>query len=186
MEKIEEVKQEIKLTPKQLIFCAEYCVDFNATNAAIQAGYSKRTACSIGSENLRKPEVQAQIRKFQANLSEASGISALRVLNEHKKIAFSNIADFHTGWITLKEFDSLSEDQKASIAEIKTKSETRIEKNGDEAITVKEDYVFLKLYDKQKSLDSISKMLGFESPQKIELGFKDEIEIEIGFKPKKD
>ena len=50
------------LTDKQEKFCLEYIVDFNATQAAIRAGYSKKTAYSVGSENLRKPEVQQRIQ----------------------------------------------------------------------------------------------------------------------------
>ena len=45
------------LTEKQARFVAEYLVDLNATEAAIKAGYSEKTAYSIGFENLRKPEI---------------------------------------------------------------------------------------------------------------------------------
>ena len=53
------------LTPKQKRFVEEYCVDFNATQAAIRAGYSPSTAYSIGSENLRKPEIKAALQAAQ-------------------------------------------------------------------------------------------------------------------------
>lgn len=49
------------MTDKQKRFCDEYLVDFNATQAAIRAGYSKKTAYSIGDENLRKPELKKYI-----------------------------------------------------------------------------------------------------------------------------
>lgn len=49
------------MTDKQKRFCDEYLVDFNATQAAIRAGYSKKTAYSIGDENLRKPELKNYI-----------------------------------------------------------------------------------------------------------------------------
>lgn len=45
------------LNPKQQRFCEEYLVDLNATQAAIRAGYSKKTASAIGHENLRKKEI---------------------------------------------------------------------------------------------------------------------------------
>jgi len=48
-----------KLTPKQKAFVEEYLIDLNATQAAIRAGYSPATAGSIGSENLKKPEIRA-------------------------------------------------------------------------------------------------------------------------------
>jgi phage terminase small subunit len=56
----------MSLTLKQKRFVQEYCVDFNATQAAIRAGYSPSTAYSIGSENLRKPEIKAAVQATQA------------------------------------------------------------------------------------------------------------------------
>lgn len=50
------------LTNKQRVFIAEYLRDFNATQAAIRAGYSPKTAYSIGQENLKKPEIMAAIQ----------------------------------------------------------------------------------------------------------------------------
>lgn len=55
-----------KLTPKQERFCEEYAACGNATQAAIKAGYSQKTAYSIGQENLKKPEIIAKIRELQA------------------------------------------------------------------------------------------------------------------------
>ncbi|MEZ5643563.1 MAG: terminase small subunit [Burkholderiaceae bacterium] len=57
-------------TPKQAAFIAEYLVDRNATQAAIRAGYSPRTAASIGEENLRKPEIRAAIDDHLRRLAE--------------------------------------------------------------------------------------------------------------------
>lgn len=49
------------MTPKQKRFCDEYLIDLNATQAAIRAGYSKRTAKAIGQENLTKPDLKKYI-----------------------------------------------------------------------------------------------------------------------------
>lgn len=54
------------MTPKQKRFCDEYLIDLNATQAAIRAGYSKRTAYSIGEENLKKPELKQYIAERMA------------------------------------------------------------------------------------------------------------------------
>lgn len=62
---------ERKLTAKQQRFCDEYLIDLNATQAAIRAGYSKKTAYSIGQENLKKPEINAHIEKRMAEKEEA-------------------------------------------------------------------------------------------------------------------
>ncbi len=50
-----------KLTLKQKRFADEYIISANATAAAIKAGYSKKTARSIGQENLTKPDIKAYI-----------------------------------------------------------------------------------------------------------------------------
>ena len=55
-----------KLTAKQQRFCDEYLVDLNATQAAIRAGYSKKTAAVIASENLQKPNIAEYIEKRMA------------------------------------------------------------------------------------------------------------------------
>lgn len=52
-----------KLTRKQQLFCEEYLKDPNATQAAINAGYSEKTAFSIGCENLTKPNIKEYIEK---------------------------------------------------------------------------------------------------------------------------
>lgn len=51
------------LNTRQKLFCKEYLKDFNATQAAVRAGYSKKTAYSIGNENLKKPEIQQYIQE---------------------------------------------------------------------------------------------------------------------------
>jgi len=75
-----------KLNAKQEMFCREYLVDLNATQAAIRAGYSVKTACAIGTENLRKPNITDQIQVFMAERSESTGITADYVLNGIKDL----------------------------------------------------------------------------------------------------
>ena len=57
---------DIKLTAKQQRFCDEYLIDLNATQAAIRAGYSEKTAAVIATENLRKPNISEYIEKRMA------------------------------------------------------------------------------------------------------------------------
>ena len=54
------------MTPKQKRFCDEYLIDLNATQAAIRAGYSKKTAQAIGTENLTKPLLKEYIENRMA------------------------------------------------------------------------------------------------------------------------
>ena len=53
-----------ELEERQKIFCNEYLVDFNGTQAAIRAGYSKKTARFIASENLTKPNIQKYLKEL--------------------------------------------------------------------------------------------------------------------------
>jgi len=71
-----------KLTSKQQQFVDEYLIDLNATQAAIRAGYSSRTARAIASENLAKPYIQEAIAKAKMERSEATRIDAEWVLNQ--------------------------------------------------------------------------------------------------------
>lgn len=170
------------LTEKQKIFCREYIYDWNATRAAKMAGYSESTAYSIGWENLRKPDIQAYITEIQKDLEKTAGISRLKVLKEHEKLAFSSIAHLHQTWITRTEFEKLTEEQKSAIAQIET--QTRIEMRYDpvsgEDEPIQIDFVKIKLYDKQKSLDSISKMLGYNEAEKLQLSVPEKQVIKIG------
>lgn len=70
------------LNPRQTRFVAEYLKDLNATQAAIRAGYSERTAYSIGHENLNKPEIAAAIGAAQAKVAGKLELSAEKVLRE--------------------------------------------------------------------------------------------------------
>lgn len=60
-----------KMTAKQKRFCDEYLIDLNVTQAAIRAGYSKRTAYAIGQENLKKPMLKEYIEKRMAEKEAA-------------------------------------------------------------------------------------------------------------------
>lgn len=159
-----EEENKIALNDKQERFCYEYCIDLNATQAAIRAGYSKKTASSIGAENLTKPNIKKRISEMQANLAATSGITALKIINEHAKIAFSNASKFRNGWMTMKEFEEISEEDKSCIQEVQT---TKTKKFIGE-MEIEEEYVKVKLYDKQKSLIELKDILGYNSTQKIE------------------
>ena len=73
------------LNPKQLRFIQEYLVDHNATQAAIRSGYSKKTAYSIGSENLTKPEIKAEVERREAEIAKKLEINAEDVFVSQKR-----------------------------------------------------------------------------------------------------
>jgi phage terminase small subunit len=68
------------LTPKQAAFVMEYLKDLNATQAAIRAGYSKKTASSQGERLLRNAEVQAAVTKGREKLAAKVEVTTERVL----------------------------------------------------------------------------------------------------------
>ena len=74
------------LTPKQQRFVEEYLIDLNATQAAIRAGYSAKTAAVIGAENLIKPYIQKAIQEAQNKLTERTEITQDYVLTNIQKV----------------------------------------------------------------------------------------------------
>ncbi|MBO4938486.1 MAG: terminase small subunit [Oscillospiraceae bacterium] len=82
------------LTEKQARFVAEYLVDLNATQAAIRAGYSEKTAEAIGYENLRKPQIAEAIDRAIQDRQKRTEITQDMVLRELARVAFANGTDF--------------------------------------------------------------------------------------------
>lgn len=78
---------------RQRLFAEEYAVDFNITQAAIRAGYSKKTAGSIGSELLKKPEIQAMVEEALKERIRRTHITQDRVVLELANVAFAEAAD---------------------------------------------------------------------------------------------
>lgn len=81
------------LTDKQEMFCREYLIDLNATQAAIRAGYSEKTANRTASENLSKPDIQSRIAELKAQRNDLVGINATYVLNRLVEIDQMDVLD---------------------------------------------------------------------------------------------
>ena len=149
-----------KLTDKQSRFIDEYLIDLNATQAAIRAGYSEKTAQEIGAQNLSKLIISEEIQKRMQKRSESTEITAERVLKEYAKIAFTNlpgIVNFNKGMMSIEDFQNLNEDQKACIKKFKCKTVVSMTESGDE---VPVEMVEVELHDKQNALGMIGKHLG--------------------------
>ena len=84
-----------KLTPKQQRFVDEYLIDLNATQAALRAGYSEKTAREIGAENLTKPAIREAVDAALSNRSEKTQIDAEWVLRRLAAEAEADIADLY-------------------------------------------------------------------------------------------
>jgi hypothetical protein len=111
------------LTVKQQRFIKEYLIDLNAAAAARRAGYSKRTARQMGTENLSKPYIRAIIdAEIEARKARLS-IKAEQVIQELALVAFAGIRDFveidERGAIRAKSLDSLGEGKSKAIKRVK-------------------------------------------------------------------
>lgn len=149
------------LTDKQQRFVEEYMVDLNATQAAIRAGYSRDTAAEIGFENLRKPQISEAIQKSKKELSEQTGVSAQRIIEEYAKIAFSDVRNILTVDGGLKDSSEWDDDAAGAVSSIKSFEVTSAE--GEILGTNRE----VKLYDKLRALEALGKHIGlFEKDNK--------------------
>lgn len=154
------------LTSKQQQFVKEYLVDLNATQAAIRAGYSSKTANRIATENLSKPVLQAAIQEAMRERSERTQITQDMVLQELAKIGFADLKSVVSwtkdGKITVKPSDEVDG---TIVSEI---SETEIN-YGDYIKRTKK----VKLHDKLRALEMVGRHLGM---------FRDNINInaEVG------
>jgi phage terminase small subunit len=146
------------LTPRQRIFCLEFLKDLNSTQAAIRAGYSKRTAKAAGSRLLTNVNVAAEIQKGMDRRAKRLEISADRVLQEIAVLAFANMGDY----IQIQEDGSfyidlskLDRNQKAAIQEATVEEFT--DGAGDDARPVRR--MKFKLADKGQNLERLGKHL---------------------------
>ncbi|WP_374250360.1 terminase small subunit [Xanthobacter sp.] len=142
------------MTPKQATFVREYLTDLNATQAAIRAGYSKRTAAFIGAENLKKPYVAAAVEAAMAERAARTEITADRVLKELAKLAFFDIRKAFNWDGSLKPLDEMDDETAASIAGLEVSELS--DADGNAVGRVKK----IKLADKRAALVDIGRHLG--------------------------
>lgn len=140
-----------KLTPKQRRFVEEYLVDLNATQAAIRAGYSERTAGAIGAENLAKPEIRQALAHAQSRVAEKVAITVERVLLELSRLAFLDVRRLFDDLGNLKPINKLDDATAAAIVSF----DVEVRPGRDSVRVFK-----IKLCDKKGALDSIAKHLG--------------------------
>ena len=164
-----------KLTPKQRRFVNEYLIDLNATQAAIRAGYSKKTAKDIGGENLSKPAIQAEIQKRQVKLQNTLEITQDRVLQEYARLAFYDPRKLFQPDGTPKPIEALDDDTAAALAGLEVREE--FEGTGENRTFVGYTKKY-KLANKLGALDSLAKHLGLFEP-KEEDSEEETIKIEI-------
>ena len=135
------------LSHKQAAFVREFTKDRNGKQAAIRAGYSRNGAEVTGHRLLTNPNVRRKIDAFEAELSDRARVSVDRVVEEYRRIAFSDIREVVSvgaGKIVVSDTASLTPDAAAAISEI---SETK-------------DGLRIRFHSKAAALDGLAKHLG--------------------------
>lgn len=119
--KIENVLEGNNAVQREL-FCQEYVIDFNATQAAIRAKYSEKTSGSIGYDLLKTPEIWERIHEIQDERAQRTKVTQDRILLELRRLIFSNMKQVGEwdgdGRFTMYPSSNLPNDVAASISEI--------------------------------------------------------------------
>lgn len=142
------------LTPNQEMFCQYYIADpeLNASKAAVKAGYSEKAARVLASQLLTNINVTDRIKHLTRSRMKRLQLTQDDVVNELKKIAFSDMKDF-AGWnskaVDFKDSEKLENEQTAAISSISQ----NVNKDGNVNIG-------MKLHDKTKALELLSRHMG--------------------------
>jgi phage terminase small subunit len=150
-------KTKNPITGKQSRFIEEYAIDCDATNAAIRAGYSKKTAYSIGHRLLGQPLIADRIAAARAKLAHKAEVSAERVIAEFCAIAFLNPAQFYDQRGNLLPIHEMPEVARRAITGIDVEEiwSGKGEERRQVGVLRK-----IRFAGKQQALDSLAKHLG--------------------------
>lgn len=147
------------MNDRQRRFVAEYLIDLNATQAAIRAGYSAKTAVVQGPRLLGNVGVQSALQRAMEDRAKRTDITADRVLRELAKLGFSNMQDYvrlTPGGDPAIDLSGIDRDQFAAVQEVTVEDFT--DGRGDDARDVRR--VKIKLADKRAALVDIGRHLG--------------------------
>lgn len=147
------------LNEKQKRFCEEYLIDLNATQAAIRAGYSPKTATVIGAENLTKPNILQYIQEKRKAIANKLQITQEMVLEGYRRLAFYDARKFYDENGNILNVPDLDEETAFALAGMEVTEEKVM--NVVTGYTKK-----IKMSDRKGALDSICKVLGFNAPDK--------------------
>ncbi|MHC4864670.1 MAG: terminase small subunit [Planctomycetota bacterium] len=144
-----QIKGDDGLTFKQRRFVDEFLIDLNATQAAIRAGYSEKSARQIGSELLGKAVLFAEVRRAINDRRDESIMDVDELLSEYSRLGRSDILNYVTFEgkdVVLRNSDELAESEARAISEVSEK----VNKDGSKSIS-------FKLHSKPHALDSLAK-----------------------------
>ena len=147
------------LTPKQQRFVEEYMIDLNATQAAIRAGYSEKTAQEQSSRLLSNVMVSEAIEAARSNVSTRTEVTIDRVLQEMARLGFSDLRNVITAAGHLKFPTEWDDATAAAVSSIKVITRPTGERDEDDRPIIEHIHE-IKLWDKNSALDKIAKHLG--------------------------
>lgn len=150
------------LTHKQRLFCYEYLVDTNATKAAERAGYSKKTARQIGTQNLSKLVIKRKIDELMRDRIKRTEITADKVMAGLSRLGFSDIRGVFGKGDELLKPSQLDDDTAASIQSIKVVTRPTGEED-DYGNKIIENVHEIKLVEKRGPLELMGRHLGMFS-----------------------
>lgn len=175
---------QIKLSERELMFCEAYLSDANrnGTEAAITAGYAKRTARSKASQLLTKVNIRQYLEWKTAPLLEKYGAKQEKIVQELVKVGFSNVFELFDAQYNLRSKEEIPAHLQGAVSQLKiSKSSTPNENGGmDESTTVD-----VKVWDKMKALQSLAEMSGLvkkdsdQGPTNVQNNFYGQINNEI-------
>ena len=161
------------MTPKQERFIAEYLIDLNATQAAMRAGCSPRSANRTASKWLSKADISQEIARRQGERLQRIGWEGDEVLRELRMQAHSRIGDFFDKEGNLKPLHELTDAQQACIS-----SREVILKNAQAGDGKVERVLKIRLWDKIRALEMAMQHFKLLSP-KVEDAPKVEVSVEV-------
>ena len=146
----------VNLNPKQIAFCEQYVIDLNATQAAIRAGYSAKTANVKASQLLAIVNIQEYIKELRDKASKRNEISLDRVVQELTKLALFDVRKIYDDNGDLIQPHKLSDEAASVVSSFKSRRE--VSGSGeDKEVSYVDEY---KTYDKTKALEMLMRHLG--------------------------
>ncbi len=143
------------LTPKQRRFVAEYLIDLNATEAAKRCGYSPKPAYSQGGRLLNDVEIAQAVAEGQQKQLNRSDLTAARVLEELRRLAFGDVRKFFDEFGNLRPIHQLTAEQGSQLAGVEV-----IIKNAKAGDGITDEIHKIKLWDKTRALEMLCKRFG--------------------------
>ena len=146
------------MTLQKRQFAKEYLVDLNATQAALRAGYSKKTAYSQGQRLLKSVEIQQEIQEAMDARAARTNISADATLREIARLAFSDIRKYVGEGDVLHPISALDDDAASAVSALEVHETWGMTSEGDTR-QVTGQVKKLKLWDKTANLALLGRHL---------------------------